>query len=105
MKRSVEIDTQALLFAVEAPPLRAPHTAAGFRLHRSIIFTRFYHALAKKLREEGVPEIKLSVFEVDDAAFRAAVSDAGIGWQTESNKPDFITFFWNDQSERVDAIG
>jgi hypothetical protein len=44
------------------------------------------------------------VFEVDDDSFNAALAAAGVGWQSDDRKFR-VTFFWDAQSEHVDAVG
>ena len=96
MKKSVEIDVFGLMIGALRPThlddmMGYLHPAAIARVKR----TSAFHALAKKLREAGAPEIKLSVFEVDDDSFNAALAAAGVGWQSDDRKIH-VTFFWED---------
>ena len=98
MKKSVEIDVFGIMIGALRPTclddtMGHLSPAAIGRVKR----TGAYHALAKKLREAGAPEINLSVFEVDDDSFNAALASAGIDWLMETAKPHSITFSWNTQ--------
>jgi hypothetical protein len=106
MKKSVEIEVFKVMLEALRPTyldgtMNHLSPAARGRVKRTMSF----HALAKKLRDAGAPEIKLSVFEVDDESFNAALASAGIDWLTETAKPHSITFSWDAQSEHVDAVG
>jgi hypothetical protein len=98
MRKSVEIDVFGIMIGALRPTyldgtMDHLSPAARGRVKRTVAF----HALAKKLREAGAPEIKLSVFEVDDDSFNAALAAAGVGWQSDDRKI-LVTFFWEDSA-------
>ena len=94
MTTTTTINTSVLMDELkERYERREFRTAIDLPTAVSLTRTRFYHAMAEKLREAGAPELKLSVFEADDAAFEAALAEARIGWRANSDSNN-VYFSW-----------
>jgi hypothetical protein len=91
MRKSVVID----LFGVITRPFHLNTPGLGYMARSRIKRTRDYWELAKQLRDAGGPELKLSVFEVNEETFLAAMADAGVECCRDS-RGFTITFFWED---------